>query len=232
MQWSAQWTAAGTSACTGDRCAPSCSKRIRVGRLIRLSLLALGLASTSLSASADESPGEGFFVLGPQDVGFSIGYGRGTSVSSSGRFEGKNVSELVVALHWQIELTRRPPEPAWYDGVVSFRIEPTLLANFRPRNGVAGGVAGMLRYQLVRWSPVIPYFEGGAGIIGLSFDVIDQADGLAFTPTAGAGVVYLLDERLSLQAAVRFQHISNAYTRQPNGGIETFQFLLGTAYHF
>jgi len=195
-------------------------------------LLALVLASACLSASADQQRDEGFFVLGPQDVGFSIGYGRGTSVSSSGRLEGKEVRELVVALHWQIELTRRPREPSWYEGVISLRIEPTLLANFRPRNGVAGGVGGMLRYQLIRWSPLIPYVEGGAGIIGLAFDVADQADGLAFTPTAGVGVVYRLDERLSLQTAVRFQHISNAYTHRPNGGIETFQFLLGTAYHF
>ena len=208
------------------------SQRSLVAHPARTSILAVALTSVCLGASADARKEDGLFVLGPQDIGVSIGYGRGASVSSSGRLEGKDVRELVVALHWQIELTRRPQDPAWYEGVVSLRVEPTLLANFRPRNGVAGGVGGMLRYQLLRWSPVIPFVEGGAGIIGLSFDIADQADGLAFIPTAGAGVVYRLGERVSVQATVRFQHISNAYTRRPNGGIETFQFLLGTAYHF
>ena len=88
----------------------------------------------------------------------------------------------------------------------------------------------MLRYELTRWGRTRPYLEGGAGIIGLSFDLADQADGLAFNPTAGVGLVHRLSDRLTLDVACRFQHISNAFTAYPNGGIEAFQYLAGISY--
>jgi len=170
------------------------------------------------------------FRIGPHDLGLSIGYGHGSSITSTGRIEGKLVRELVVVGVWRIALTREPLEPALYKGVLSLRIEPSLIVNFEPRGGVAGGAAAMLRYELTRWGRTRPYLEGGAGIIGLSFDLADQADGLAFNPTAGVGLVHRLSDRLTLDVACRFQHISNAFTAYPNGGIEAFQYLAGISY--
>lgn len=181
-------------------------------------------------ARADDD--SGFFVLGAQQVGFASGYGQGVSVTTAGAYEGHDVSELVLVGHWQIDVTRPPITPAWYKGVLALRIEPSLLVNFRPRNGVAGGVAAMLRYQWTRWGGTLPYFEAGAGIIGLDFDLYEQADGLAFNPTAGVGVVQHLGEHWAVDLEVRFQHVSNAYTQYPNGGFDTFQYLAGVAYRF
>jgi len=180
------------------------------------------------SARADgDAP---LFRIGPHDLGLSIGYGHGSSITSTGRIEGKLVRELVVVGVWRIALTREPLEPALYKGVLSLRIEPSLIVNFEPRGGGAGGAAAMLRYELTRWGRTRPYLEGGAGIIGLSFDLADQADGLAFNPTAGVGLVHRLSDRLTLDVACRFQHISNAFTAYPNGGIEAFQYLAGISY--
>jgi hypothetical protein len=205
----------------------------RGGGRLWLPLLA-GIATAAIGPVAgaeDDAARPGLFVLGPQDVGISLGYGHGTSITTSGRIEGKNVDELVVVGHWQIELTRRPIEPAWYKGVLALRIEPLLLVNFSPRTGVAGGAGAIFRYQLTRWERTRPFVEAGAGLIGLDFDVVDQADGLAFTPTASLGVQHRLNERLSLEVVCRFQHISNAYTQRPNGGIDAFQYLLGATWH-
>jgi len=200
-----------------------------VALAIRLGTTCLVLGASAPALAAGDAP---LFALGPQDAGLSIGYGHGASITTSGRFEGKQVRELVVVAHWQIALTREPIAPAWYKGVLSLRIEPTVLVNFAPRTGVAGGAGAMLRYQLTRWGDTRPWIEGGAGIIGLDYDLIDQADGLAFIPTAGVGVEQRLAERLSLQLTCRFQHISNAYTQSPNGGIEAFQYLAGLAWRF
>jgi len=188
------------------------------------------LLDPARATAADDRPR--FFVLGTQQVGMTAGYGQGVSVTTAGAIEGKQVSELVLVGHWQIDVTRTPLEPAWYKGVLALRIEPSLLVNFRPRDGVAGGVAAMLRYQLTRWGDTMPYFEAGAGIIGLDFDLLEQADGLAFNPTAGAGVIHRLRGDWWLDLEVRFQHVSNAYTRFPNGGFDTFQYLAGIAYRF
>jgi opacity protein-like surface antigen len=97
---------------------------------------------------------------------------------------------------------------------------------------VAGGLGLLLRYSLTRWDPIIPYLQAGAGVIGLDFDLAKQADGLAFIPQVGLGLVYRLDPHLSFDLGFRFHHISNAETQNPNGAIDTLQILAGAAYHF
>lgn len=208
-------------------------RRVRLAVPSRLLLvLALGACLIDPAPATAAEDGPRFFVLGRQQVGMAAGYGQGVSVTTAGAIEGKQVSELVLVGHWQIDVTRDPIEPAWYKGVLGLRIEPSLLINFRPRDGVAGGVAAMLRYQLTRWGDTRPYFEAGAGIIGLDFGLFEQADGLAFNPTAGAGVLRRLRGGWWLDLEVRFQHVSNAYTQIPNGGFDTFQYLAGIAYRF
>jgi len=172
------------------------------------------------------------FGFGPQQVGLVLGYGQGIKFLGSGRTEGHQVRELIILPYWQIELTRPPVESDWYKGTLGFRAEATILVNFAPRSGVAGGLGLLLRYSLTRWDPVIPYVQAGAGVIGLDFDLAKQADGLAFIPQAGLGLVYRLDPHLSFDLGFRFHHISNANTQNPNGGIDTLQVLAGAAYHF
>ena len=196
----------------------------RWGGLLAVMAALLGAGSARADGAAP------LFRIGPHDLGLSIGYGHGSSITSTGRIEGKLVRELVVVGVWRIALTREPLEPALYKGVLSLRIEPSLIVNFEPPATPPRGAAAMLRYELTRWGRTRPYLEGGAGIIGLSFDLADQADGLAFNPTAGVGLVHRLSDRLTLDVACRFQHISNAFTAYPNGGIEAFQYLAGISY--
>jgi opacity protein-like surface antigen len=172
------------------------------------------------------------FDFGPQQVGLVLGYGQGIKFLGSGRTEGHQVRELIILPYWQIELTRPPVESDWYKGTLGFRAEATILVNFAPRSGVAGGLGLLLRYSLTRWDPVIPYVQAGAGVIGLDFDLAKQSDGLAFIPQAGLGLVYRLGPHLSFDLGFRFRHISNANTQNPNGGIDTLQVLAGAAYHF
>jgi opacity protein-like surface antigen len=189
----------------------------------------LAAAALPARAGAEESP---FFLLGPQQVGLAVGYGHGIEATGSGRLEGHEVRELIVRPHWQIELTRPPEEPAWLGGTLAFRLEATILANFQPRTGVGAGVGMLLRYNFLRWQPLEPYLQAGAGVMDLAFGLADQADGLAFTPEGGAGLCYPISPNVSMDAGVRFHHISNANTELPNGGIDSIQFMLGLAYHF
>jgi opacity protein-like surface antigen len=189
------------------------------------------LVSAALPARAG-AEGASLFLFGPQQVGLAVGYGHGIESAGSGRLEGHEVRELIVRPHWQIELTRRPEEPAWYGGALAFRIEGTILANFRPRTGVAAGVGLLLRYNVLRWQPFAPYLQAGGGILDLEFDLADQDDGLTFSAEAGAGLCYPISPHVSMDAGVRFHHISNANSHLPNGGIDSLQLMLGLAYHF
>ena len=219
----------------GPKRQPEDGPRIRhvcaTGPPWRLALALLIVLVPGAGRADGDDPGR-FFRLGPQSIGLTLGYGHGASITSTGRFEGKRVRELVIVANWQIALTRPPIRPAWYKGILALRIEPSVIVNFEPRTGAAGGAAAMLRYELTRWGGTRPFLEGGAGIIGLDFDLFDQADGLAFNPTAGLGVSHRLGSRWSVELSCRFQHISNAFTKEPNGGIEAFQYLAGASYRF
>ena len=189
------------------------------------------LASASLPARAGAEDAR-FFLLGPREMGLAAGYGHGVEVTNSDRLEANGVRELVVRPHWQIEVTRRPDEPAWYAGALALRLEGTILANFEPKTGVAAGVGLLFRYNLLRWQPFVPYLQAGAGVMDLAFDLVDQADGLVFTPEGGGGFCYRIGPDVSVDAGVRFHHISNANSEMPNGGIDSLQFMLGLVYHF
>lgn len=193
-----------------------------------VSALLVGTGLPDRAGAEDAS----FFLFGPQQVGLAVGYGHGTDAAGSGREEGHEVRELIVRPHWQIELTRRSEEPAWYGGALAFRLEGTVLANFEPRTGVAAGVGALLRYNFLHWQPFVPYLQVGAGVMDLAFEVEDQADGLAFSPEAGVGFCYPISPNVSMDANARFHHISNANSELPNGGIDSIQFMLGLAYHF
>jgi len=201
--------------------------------LLLLHLLLLpshGVAAAGQTEHGEEKPA--FFTLGPHQLGLMLGYGHGVGFAGSGQFEGRQVRELVILPYWQVELTRSPLEPAWYKGTLGFRAEGNILVNFEPRTGVAGGLGLLLRYSLTRWDPLIPYIQAGAGPISLGFGLYEQADGLAFIPQIGVGLVYRISPHISLDLGTRFHHISNAYTQRPNGGIDTMQILLGAAYRF
>ena len=98
---------------------------------VLLAVMAALLGAGSARADGDAP----LFRIGPHDLGLSIGYGHGSSITSTGRIEGKLVRELVVVGVWRIALTREPLEPALYKGVLSLRIEPSLIVNFEPRGG-------------------------------------------------------------------------------------------------
>jgi hypothetical protein len=206
---------------------------MRVGAALLVWLwLALGpLAPARAESEAEESP-PALFVVGPRTAGLALGYGHGVSVIAAGEFESSRARMLLVVPHWQMDMTRPPLHPAWYKGSLAIRLEPTFAVNFRPRSGYLIGLNMLLRYRFLRWESVAPYLELGAGPAYIDLDIRDQIDGFAFIPTAGAGVTWRTWERVSLELGVRLQHISNAYTRRPNGGVDTVQVLLGAAYHF
>ena len=205
-----------------------------MGHAIAVAMVTLSAAQMAAAGGdAEETPDRaGLFRLGPHQVGLSLGYGHGVTWANSGLIEGGRVRELVVAPHWQVDVTRPLAEHSWYGGVLALRAEGTLLVNFEPRSGVAGGVGLLLRYDFREAERVRPYVQAGLGLLGLDFDLADQDDGFAFTVQGGAGLVYRWSDRISFDWGVRFHHISNAYTAAPNGGIDTLQLLVGAAYHF
>ncbi len=171
-------------------------------------------------------------MWGEHQLGLSIGYGHGVEFVASSGNESRRVRELVLLPHYQIHLTRPPLSRAWYRGRLAFRAEATLIVNFSPHTGFAGGLGLLLRYDFLALGPWRPYVEGGAGFLSLDLDLVDQADGFAFQPQGGAGLAFQYSPQTSVELGTRFRHISNAYMREPNAGIDSIQILFGVTHHF
>jgi hypothetical protein len=196
--------------------------------------LVLGLAillGASLSAAPDSSADDDYrarFGKGKRHVGLSLGAGTGFSMGFSGDGDGRNVDFFELRPRFGVGVSDELGADEWYLGNVDLLVEGEFLFEFD--HGTYQGVALLFRYNFLNGSRFFPFIEGGSGIGNLDFDLVDQDDGVSFSPQGGVGFHYFVGERLSLNAAARYHHISNAGTHMPNNSINDFTFSAGFSY--
>lgn len=99
------------------------------------------------------------------------------------------------------------------------------------------GVTGLVRYNFVQpnWF-VVPYIQGGAGIIYTNARNWSNQDAIGanveFTPQFAGGLKFLLDKNWTFNIEGSFQHISNANTSARNEGVNAYGGFVGFTYVF
>jgi len=99
------------------------------------------------------------------------------------------------------------------------------------------GVTGLVRYNFVQpnWF-VVPYIQGGAGIIYTNARNWSGQDAIGanveFTPQFAGGLRFLLDKNWTFNIEGSFQHISNANTSARNEGVNAYGGFVGFTYVF
>jgi lipid A 3-O-deacylase len=99
------------------------------------------------------------------------------------------------------------------------------------------GITGLVRYNFVQpnWI-VVPYIQGGAGIIYTNARNWSNQDAIGgnweFTPQFGGGLKFLLDKSWTFNIEGAFQHISNANTSARNEGVNAYGGFVGFTYVF
>jgi len=160
--------------------------------------------------------------------GIALGYGHGVVLRS--RQRGRDVGDveiLTVEPQIRMHLVRAGDGSAWYHGALEATLEGLLMANFEPASGVGGGIDAGLRYRARPGGRVQPFADAALGLGGIDLDLRSQDDGFTFFISASLGARVRLDDRLSLTGALRWQHVSNAQTHQPNNGIDTVGLRVG-----
>jgi hypothetical protein len=198
-------------------------------------LLALGLFVVPLATARAEGPGEpdirDNFHKGAKHIGATVGYGHGFRFGSD---KNKHLSAVLGEVRMATLIPRFGygfSDPIGGDSIlrgnVDLLFELAFLFNTEPHFGFGGGGGTSLRYNFLFSKIAVPYVEINLGVLGIDFDLGRQADGFAFNVGAGAGSHWRIGERTTLTTEVRWQHISNAYTKRPNDGINAMQFMLG-----
>jgi opacity protein-like surface antigen len=168
------------------------------------------------------------FGKGKQYVGLSLGSGVGFSMGFMGDGDGKDVNFFDLRPRYGVGVTNVLGEGHWYRGDIDFMLEGEFLFEFD--GGTYQGLALMFRYNFLREGRLIPFVELGSGMGNLDFDLDDQSDGFNLTPQLGIGFHYFVAERVSLNGATRWHHISNGGTKHPNNSINDFTFTVGATY--
>ena len=197
---------------------------MKTRRKIRTLTLLLVVLAASPSLATSEPAGEekrfGF--------GLSVGYGEGVAVRAVQK--GKDVGDvewLAVEPWIRMRLAHLGEGQHWYDGTLSALLMGTVVRNFEPHSGDAGGAVAALRYTVRRGHTLRPYFEAGLGVGKLDFRLKDQADGVCFFIHTTIGVRWSVSDRFALLAGFNWQHISNAGINPPNPGLDTLGIRIG-----
>lgn len=201
----------------GSNCVSLCSRSL-------LLLVAVVLAQGE--AMADDY--RDLFGRGEQYIGLSLGAGVAFSMGFMGDGDGRNADFFDLRPRYGVGVTDVLGEDSWYRGNLDFMLEGEFLFDFD--GGTYQGAALMFRYNFLREGRLIPFVEAGSGMGNLDFGLNDQDDGFSFTPQGGVGFHYFVGERISLDSAVRFHHVSNAGTHHPNNSINDIKFTAGFSY--
>jgi hypothetical protein len=193
-------------------------------RKLRISLLALMLIAITLPLNAFEgSPGQNqtFF----KEIGLITGYGRASL--PEGQYE-----TLPIILHFGVDLSKYISGLKGHRGLLTAYLEPQVNPVIHPVNDIEFGVGVGLQYQYPLTTFLSLYANASTGPYYVSVDTTDQADGFIFANYFGAGAYFFVNKNTAINAGYKFRHMSNAGTRDPNGGIDSHFGVIGVSFFY
>jgi len=165
---------------------------------------------------------------GMHEWGIMTGYGRSTAVGAS----KPNIDffSLMPRFGYVFAEIQGPFSLRGSAEVIAEAV-PMLLP-FESQTIYAGGLTGLLRYDLTTGTRLVPFLEGGAGFLLSTPQSQDQASQFRasqfnFTLQIGAGLRYLVSKHVHLHLGYRIHHISDANTTEHNPGVNAHVVLLG-----
>jgi hypothetical protein len=178
--------------------------------------------------AAREAPpiGSALFGQGTKQIGLGVGYGHGLDCCRAGAslpdLDGVRFVEVLPRIGIQ---PLAPIGSGWYRNNVDVILEGTFIANTNP-GGYAVGATAVLRWNFLGGERLVPFVDGFMGPLAYDMDLPNQADGLIFNVGGGGGFYWFLRDGTALTGELRFQHLSNAYTLEPNRGINDLLFIV------
>jgi len=169
-------------------------------------------------------PGE--LRKGSQEFTFLVGYGEQVE-ALGGSQEDREF--LFFTPRWGIVLTNPVGESFWRGGL-EFVTEPSAIITADTPRILSGGIAALLKYNFYTGTRLMPFLEGGAGLMVSTDRMAGMGSSFNFTPQGGGGFHYFLSREWAFTAAYRFWHASNAGIAQPNRGVNVNAVFVGVTY--
>ena len=176
---------------------------------------------------ADEKPDKGETSNTPliSELGLISGYGKGSV------YEG-SYQVIPFILHIGIDAKVFFSNLVGHKGTLSFVIEPQFNRVTEPEKDIEFGIGVGVQYSYPLAERFSPYIVGVVGPHYLNLATETQARGFIFSCTIGAGSYFFLTKDIALNIGYRLRHMSNAYTRSPNHGIDSNFAIAGLSVFF
>ena len=169
-------------------------------------------------------------TIGTQEIGLSAGYLLSDCLRARCKTEQ---SGPVFMPSWMMTMTD-PIGDSWYQGQLSLGAEAVYIQFREPHLTHGIGFTPKIKYTFVAPDRIRPYaeFAGGPFWTDLGGKIPEQHGQFNFIVTGGIGISYFLTDQAALNVGYRFQHISNARTRQPNVGLNSNLPFVGFSFYF
>ena len=117
----------------------------------------------------------------------------------------------------------------WAPDPLRFKVEATAGLTVSPQTRAMVSVGMMALYYLdfVSSERLVPYLEGGIGVVYTDFQVEGQGSRFNFNPQIGIGTEFKVDSGPPFFTALRLSHISNAGLADDNRGVNSVVWMLG-----
>ena len=200
-----------------------------VDRRRGVSAAAVVLAVLALVCPAAGFDPEATFAKGTTVFGLQAGGGVASNI------EGHRTLSEISFLNATPRVSYLPFSP-FGSGLLRSALEPGvegwLQYYLSPNEATAEGLKLAMRYHLIGFGRLVPYFEVIAGAGGTSLQVKETDSAFTFVLEAGGGLSYFITDTVALNAGYRFQHISNGHTSSPNRGFNSDTGIGGVSFYF
>ena len=117
----------------------------------------------------------------------------------------------------------------WAPDPLRFKVEGTagLTVSPKTRAMVSVGMMALYYLEFISSERLVPYLEGGIGVVYTDFRVPGQGSRFNFNPQIGIGTEFEGDSGPPFFGAVRLSHISNAGLHEDNRGVNSVILMIG-----
>jgi hypothetical protein len=178
-------------------------------------LAGLLLAGSAGRVAALDTRSDSWWVL--------VGYGQ--SVPGWGK-TSERVETIDFALRYQHHIFDNLGSD-WYQGFHSILLELPVHLVVSPDESAMVGVNFLAAYTFTADERLRPYIFGGGGPVYSFADIEGMGADLNGNYQFGAGLEYPLSDARQLLMELRFHHISNAGSEDPNVPLNSGKFLIG-----
>lgn len=175
----------------------------------------------------ESDTGEGF-KAGTET--FNVSLAGGFGVASFGSVQRHDLAWASVAYGRMLGGVRG--KGRWYQGNFELLGELFGGSQYSPASDWLVGFTPHVRYHFATGTRLVPFVDGGAGVLGTGIHLPDLSTRFEFNTQGGGGVDWFFKDDIALTVQARFVHISNAGISRPNHGVNTVMGILGVTWFF